>query len=164
MKYVVIQLPSHVQLSWLHGLHHARLPCLWNSPGKYTGVGGIPFSWGSSRSRDRSWVYHIASSFFTVWVTREAHALTWGPTNSSICPSTSHVKITVIPHGNEISSKGCIIPYILFSTSQIAARTQATMGTNVLHILDSVCFMMSWWFLVKLISQGHRRARSFALG
>ena len=30
----------------------------------------IPFSRGSSQSRDRTWVSHIASRFFTIWATR----------------------------------------------------------------------------------------------
>ena len=81
-----------------------------------------------------------------------------------LSPSISYVKITVISQSNEINSKDCLILYILFSTSQVAACTQATMGKNNLHILDSVCFMMSWWSFVKLISQGHRKASSFAPG
>ena len=36
----------------------------------------IPFSRGSSRPRDQTWVSHIAGRFFTVWVTREAHMCT----------------------------------------------------------------------------------------
>ena len=32
----------------------------------------IPFSWGSSQSRDWTWVSCIEGKFFTVWVTREA--------------------------------------------------------------------------------------------
>ena len=35
-----------------HGLYPTRHPCPWNSPGKHTGVGTIPFSRGSSWSRD----------------------------------------------------------------------------------------------------------------
>ena len=33
----------------------------------------IPFSTGSSRPRDRTWVSCIAGGFFTIWATREAH-------------------------------------------------------------------------------------------
>ena len=32
----------------------------------------IPFSRGSSQSRDRTWVFQIAGGFFTFWATREA--------------------------------------------------------------------------------------------
>ena len=32
----------------------------------------ISFSRGSSRSRDQTWVSHIAGRFFTIWATREA--------------------------------------------------------------------------------------------
>ena len=35
----------------------------------------IPFSRGSSWSRDRTWVSHTAGRFFTVWATREAPTL-----------------------------------------------------------------------------------------
>ena len=34
----------------------------------------IPFSRGSSQSRDGTWVSCIAGRFFTVWATREAHS------------------------------------------------------------------------------------------
>ena len=33
----------------------------------------IPFSRGSSQSRDQAWVSWIAGRFFTIWATREAH-------------------------------------------------------------------------------------------
>jgi len=32
----------------------------------------MPFSRGSSRPRDQTWVLHIAGRFFTIWVTTEA--------------------------------------------------------------------------------------------
>ena len=38
----------------------------WNSPGKNTEVVAIPFSRGSSWSRDWTWVSHIVGRFFTV--------------------------------------------------------------------------------------------------
>jgi len=44
----------------------------WGSPGKNTGVGSIPFSRGSSRSKDQTQVFCIAGRFFTVWAIREA--------------------------------------------------------------------------------------------
>ena len=34
----------------------------------------IPFSWGSSQPRDRTWVSLNVGRFFTIWATREAHA------------------------------------------------------------------------------------------
>ena len=33
----------------------------------------VPFSTGSSQSRYRTQVFHIAGGFFTSWATREAH-------------------------------------------------------------------------------------------
>ena len=50
----------------------ARLLCLWNSPGKNTGVDSCSFSRGSSQARDWTQVFCIAGRFFTVWATREA--------------------------------------------------------------------------------------------
>ena len=35
----------------------------------------FPFSRGSSQSRDRTQVFHIAGEFFTYWATREAHTI-----------------------------------------------------------------------------------------
>ena len=37
------------------GQKAARLLCPWDSPGKNTGVGCIPFSRGSSQPRDQTW-------------------------------------------------------------------------------------------------------------
>ena len=37
---------------------------------------GAPFSRGSSRPRDRTWVSHIAGRFFTIWATRDTQ---WVP-------------------------------------------------------------------------------------
>ena len=34
----------------------------------------IPFSRGSSRPRDRTWVSHLAGTFFTIWATTEAQS------------------------------------------------------------------------------------------
>ena len=48
--------------SFLHGILQARI-LEWVA---------IPFSRGSSRSRDQSWISCIAGRFFTVWATREA--------------------------------------------------------------------------------------------
>ena len=44
----------------------------WNSPGKNTGMGSVPFSRGSSQPRDQTQVSHIASGFFNIWATRKA--------------------------------------------------------------------------------------------
>ena len=63
------KLLSHfVRLSAAH-----RLLCLWNPPGKNTGVGcHLPWRRGSSQPRDQTWVSHIAlHAFFTIWATRE---------------------------------------------------------------------------------------------
>ena len=45
---------------------------LWNSPGQNTGAGSLPFSRGSSQSRDWTQVSHTSGGFFTSWATREA--------------------------------------------------------------------------------------------
>ena len=60
-----------------HGLLLVMLLCLWNSPGKNTGVGShsLLFSRESSQPRDRTRVSHIAGRFFTIWTTREAQNL-----------------------------------------------------------------------------------------
>ena len=50
-----------------HGLYSP-----WNSLGQNTGVGSLPFSRGSSRSRDRTQISRIAGRFFTSWAMREA--------------------------------------------------------------------------------------------
>ena len=47
----------------------ARFLCPWNSPGKNTGMGAIPFSRGSFRPRDGTQVSCIAGTFFTIWAT-----------------------------------------------------------------------------------------------
>ena len=50
---------------WPHGLYPARLFCLWDFPGKNTGVVAISSSRGSSWPRDWTWVSCTAGSFFT---------------------------------------------------------------------------------------------------
>ena len=49
----------------LHGILQARV-LEWVA---------IPFSKGSSQSRDQTQVSHISGGFFTNWATREAHGL-----------------------------------------------------------------------------------------
>ena len=49
-----------------------KLLCPWNSPGKNTGVGSIPFCRGSSWPRDQIQVSWIEGRFFTIWATMEA--------------------------------------------------------------------------------------------
>ena len=55
-----------------HRLPPARLLCPWDSPGKNTGASSHYPSRGSSQPRDRTWVFHIAGRFLTVWATKEA--------------------------------------------------------------------------------------------
>ena len=57
------------------GLQPTRLLCPWILQGRTLEWVAIPFSRGSSRPRDWTWVSCIAGKFFTVWVTREAHHL-----------------------------------------------------------------------------------------
>ena len=46
----------------------------------------IPFSRGSSRSRDQAWVSCTEGGFFNVWAPREAHVCTHACINvSSVC-------------------------------------------------------------------------------
>ena len=66
---------SHSVMSdslWPQGLQLASLLCLWNSPGKKTGI-GQPFpSPCSFQLRDQTQVSHTAVRLFTLWVTRKA--------------------------------------------------------------------------------------------
>ena len=61
---------------WPHGLWPARLPCSWNFPSKYTGVGchfllqGIFLTQGLNPSLLR--LLHLAVRFFYPWATWEA--------------------------------------------------------------------------------------------
>ena len=64
MKVLVTQLCPTLQ-------PHGSL-CIWNSPGKNTGVGSHFLSRGSSWSRDQTQDSCIAGRFLTVWATREA--------------------------------------------------------------------------------------------
>ena len=54
-----------------HGLNSP-----WNFPDQNTGVGSLPFSRGSSQSRDQTQVSLIAGRFFTSLATREALPVT----------------------------------------------------------------------------------------
>ena len=75
-----------------HGLQPTRILCAWDFQCKNTRVGchsllqgifqakilewvAIPFSRGSSWPGDWTWVFCIAGRFFTIWATREAHAI-----------------------------------------------------------------------------------------
>ena len=60
---------SESAISWTAA---ARLLCPWNSPCKNTGVGPMPFFWGSSWPGDWTQVPCIAGRFFTIWASREA--------------------------------------------------------------------------------------------
>ena len=91
MKHVVSKSCPTLCSLWLHGLQHARLPCLspspgvcsnscpshqWChltiSPGKNTGVGNHSFLQGVFWLRDQTCISRIAGRFFTIWATREA--------------------------------------------------------------------------------------------
>ena len=77
-----------------------------NSPGKKTEWIAIPFSRGSSRSRDQTWVSCIAGIFFTIWATREFttsksklehyHLWLWTNRFTSVCLSFIIIIITII--------------------------------------------------------------------
>ena len=57
---------------WAHGLWPARLFCPWDSPGKYTGVGCISFSRGSSWPKDQtqvSCIYYLGRQTLYHWAT-----------------------------------------------------------------------------------------------
>ena len=58
-----------------HGLQPARLLCLWNFPGRSTGVKSCYLLHGSSWLKYWTQVSFIAGRFFTVWVTRETHEI-----------------------------------------------------------------------------------------
>ena len=70
-----------------------------NLPARILEWVAIPFSRGSSQSRDRIWVSCIASRFFTVWATREA---TYLPSFISLCPPSFQPKWH--PSGNRSKS------------------------------------------------------------
>ena len=72
-----------------HGLQPTKLLCLWNSPGKNTGVCYHSLPGGSSQPRDWTWVSWIAGRLFTVWVTMEACYQLSSPRNPRI-----HSKVT----------------------------------------------------------------------
>ena len=62
----------------LHWTLSARLLCLWNSPGKNTGVDCHSLLQGIfPPSRDQTRVFCITGRFFTIWATREALPLWW---------------------------------------------------------------------------------------
>ena len=72
---------SH-EAPWAHGILQARI-LEWVA---------MPLSRGSSQPRDRTYIFCIAGSFFTVWATREAHQFSsvaqsyptlWDPMNCS---------------------------------------------------------------------------------
>ena len=58
---------------WPHGLYPSSLLCLWDSPGKNSGVGCHSLLQGSSQLWDRTWVSCTAGRFFAVWATRDVH-------------------------------------------------------------------------------------------
>ena len=58
-----------------HGLYPPGSSVHGDSPGKNTGEGCIPCTWGSSQSRDQTQVSRITRGFFTVWATRKAVVL-----------------------------------------------------------------------------------------
>ena len=58
---------------WPHCLYSP-----WNSPSQNTVMSSLPFSRGSSQSRDQTQVSHIAGGFFTSWATREAQKYSYG--------------------------------------------------------------------------------------
>ena len=67
----VLKSLSCVQLFVTHGLYIAcQAP--WNSPGKSTVMGSLPFSRGSSWPQDQSGSPASQADFFTIWATREA--------------------------------------------------------------------------------------------
>ena len=45
----------------------------------------VPFSRGSSQSRDRTQVSHIAGRFFTIWATGEVHIYVWKHKYTYVC-------------------------------------------------------------------------------
>ena len=60
---------SESAISWTAA---ARLLCPWNSPCKNTGVGPMPFFWGSSWTKDWTHVSCIGRQILYHWVSREA--------------------------------------------------------------------------------------------
>ena len=73
--------------SSVHGISQARI---------LEGV-AISFSRGSSRPRDRTWVFHIVGRHFTVWATREFTILTIS-LHDSLLPHLVCVCVCVCDH------------------------------------------------------------------
>ena len=62
-------------LGSVHGISQARI-LEWVA---------ISFSRGPSQPRDRTQIFYIAGSFFTVWATREAHVEWMGSSKNNVC-------------------------------------------------------------------------------
>ena len=120
---------------WPHRRQPTRLPCPWDSPGKYTGVGCHfllqPTSTGSSKKQESSRKTSISAlltmqKLLTVWITRNCGKLlkkweyqtTW-PASWEICMQEATVRIG---HGTigwfQIGkgvSQGCTLSPCLFN-------------------------------------------------
>ena len=70
-----------------HGLQPARLRCLWDSPGKNTGVGCHAFLQGSPQPRGQ-----------TMSPTLQADSPPSGPLGKPVCASLYHIKRSEICH------------------------------------------------------------------
>ena len=95
--------------SSVHGIFQARI-LDWVA---------VPFSKGSSQSRDRTQVSHIAGGFFTIWATRESLnlgiQLNWGPLVSSpfcsVCPVCHLCSPMGFPGGSDSKGSACYAGY-----------------------------------------------------
>ena len=84
-------------------LYPARFHCLWNSPGKNTGVGSHSLLQGYSWPRDRTWISCTADGFFIIWAIREAIYI-------SDQISCSVVSDSLRPHESQHARPSCPSP------------------------------------------------------
>ena len=69
---------------WPYRLEPSRFHCLWDSPGKNTGMGCHSFLQGIFPTQGSNWVSCIAGRFFTSWATREAGGIGMIPNPSRL--------------------------------------------------------------------------------
>ena len=81
---------------WLHGLQPIRILCPWDSSGKNTGARRIPFSRGSSGTKDWTHVSCTVGIFFTHWAIGEAPSWRGWRKRKKCCSSTAEVQVAKV--------------------------------------------------------------------
>ena len=103
----------------------------------------FPFSWGSSQSRDRTQVSHIAGGFFTNWATREAqgHCQIDHWTSLKIKNFCFAIKILLIEWKDKIGTRGTALAVQWLRLRACNAGSMGLIpgqGTKVPHASRSV--------------------------